>query len=174
MTFLRRLAQLERLRLPPPPIDRPSLERQYRILKRWVQLAHAALPLVPEEQLSGMREALGQLGEHLRGPYDTWLQDLRDGWCRLPQLAPAAMKDLLLAWLSPEADGGTVCAACGLEFPRRRPPPLSAWKLLPGRRPFEGTPPWYDLPEFFRFCSHCGVSSFEADWPHLVPQHDYA
>ena len=64
--------------------------------------------------------------------------------------------------------------ACGLVYPHHRAPPLSTWKLLPGRRPSERTPPWYDLPEFFRSCPYCGASSYDTDWPHLVPNHDYA
>jgi hypothetical protein len=61
----------------------------------------------------------------------------------------------------------------GLEYPHHRSPPLSTWKLLPGRRPFDGAPPWYDLPEFFASCPHCGASRYEMDRPHLVPKHDY-
>ena len=70
------------------------------------------------------------------------------------------------------ADGGMVCQTCGLEHPRQYSPQLSEWKLLPGRRPFEGAPPWYDLPAFFRTCPHCGARSFEADWPHQLPKYD--
>ena len=50
---------------------------------------------------------------------------------------------------------------------------MNEWKLLPGKRPPEGPPPWYDLPEFFPSCPHCGASCREMNWPHLILQHDY-
>jgi hypothetical protein len=76
------------------------------------------------------------------------------------------MRALLLAWLLPGADGGMVCRRCGLEYPRHKAPPLSQWKLLPGRKPFEGPPPWYDLPELFAACPGFGALRYEPDWPH--------
>jgi hypothetical protein len=85
--------------------------------------------------------------------------------CRLPELTPVAMKDLLLAWLAPEADGGMVCRQCGLECPKHKSPPLSEYKLLPGKTPFEVPPPWYDLPFLFAVCPGCGASRHEVDWP---------
>jgi hypothetical protein len=81
------------------------------------------------------------------------------------------MKDLLLAWLSPEADGGMVYNRCGLEYPRHRTPPLSTWRLFPGKRWGEGPPPWYDLPELFQACPNCGASTYDMDSPHLVAGH---
>ena len=175
MRLTRRLEVLERLHPPPPPSrleDDARLRRKQQVVKRWMRLVKAAVPLVPDKQVDGVRAAFGDLRERVGGPYGTWLRDLFAGNCRLPDLAPVATKDLLLAWLSPEVEGGMVCQECGLEYPRHKSPPLSQWKLIPGRLPFEGTPPWYDLPEFFRTCPHCGTRSFEADWPHLVPKYD--
>jgi hypothetical protein len=85
--------------------------------------------------------------------------------CRLPELTPAAMKELLPAWLAPEADGGMVCRQCGLKYPKHKSPPLSEWKLLPGKKPMEGLPPWYDPPYLFEACPGCGASRHEVDWP---------
>jgi hypothetical protein len=80
------------------------------------------------------------------------------------------MRDLLLGWLHRQADGGIVCTACGLEYPRHKSPPLSEWRLLPDKRPLEGAPPWYDLPELFHACPCCGQSPCGSgmDWPHLI------
>jgi hypothetical protein len=99
-----------------------------------------------------VHEGLRQWQEEGGGPYFTWFRDLGWGRCRLPELPAMVMKDLLLSWLSPEVDGGMVCRQCGLEYPHHRTPPLREWKLLPGKTPGEGPPPWYDLPEFFRAC----------------------
>ena len=174
MRLQRRIERLERLRPPPPPPeDDQRLRRKRRVLKRWKRLARAALPLLPDDLGEGLPEAIRRLKENNGGPIGIWLRHLFRGWCRLPELAPAVMKDLLLAWVSPDADGSVVCNACGLEYPQHRRPPLHEWKLLPGRRPNEGTPPWFDLPEFFRSCPHCGASSIEMDWPHLVLQNDH-
>ena len=112
-----------------------------------------------------MTTAVTQFAEESGGPYRSWLRGLRDGCSRLPELPAAAMRDLLLAWLSPEVDGGLVCRGCGLEYPRHRSPPLSQWQLLPGRAPLVGPPPWYDLPELFTACPACAGPRCEADWP---------
>jgi hypothetical protein len=140
------------------------------VLARWERLLGQALPLLGPADRGRVTAAATQLEEEFGGPYRDWLRHLAEGLCRLPQLPPAAMKDLLLAWLSPEADGGMVCRQCGLEYPRHRSPPLSEWKLLPGKRPLEGPPPWYDLPELFLACPGCGGSRFEIDWPNHTEQ----
>src|SRR5262249_23256354 len=157
----RRLDGLERRCPPPPPPPPEDLARRRRwqgVLRRWDRLLGRALPLLApaEEEAGGL--AVGQLGPDLGGPYGVWLRGLGNGRSRLPALLPEAMKGLLLAWLSPEADGGMVCRGCGLEYPRHKYPPLGQWKVLPGKRPLEGPPPWYDLPEFFAACPHCGGS----------------
>ena len=106
-------------------------------------------------------------GRVLEGPYGRWLGHLMEGRCRLPELNPEAMKALLLAWLSSEVEGSWVCRGCGLEYPHRKAP-LSQWRLLPGKVPLVGSPPWYDLPAFFRACPHCGASDFDVEWAHPV------
>jgi hypothetical protein len=42
---------------------------------------------------------------------------------------------------------------------------LSEWKLLPGKKPMKGPPPWYDLAYLFEACPGCGASRHEVDWP---------
>jgi hypothetical protein len=130
--------------------------------------------LLTKAEWEQVDQAMEQLTEEWSGPYSTWLQHLGLGWRRLPELSPAVMKDLLLAWLSPAAKEGMVCRHCGLEYPYHETPPVSEWKLLPDRQPHVGPPPWYDLPVFFRDCPGCGGSSDEIDWPHLTEQHDRA
>jgi hypothetical protein len=75
-------------------------------------------------------------------------RDLEDGSCRLPKLPPAAMKELLLVWLSPGGNGGVTCKACGLEYPHQNYRPLLA------------------------ACPGC--ASREWDWAHLVRDYDRA
>jgi hypothetical protein len=175
VSLRRRVEQMER-RLPaPPPEPPPDRARQKRleaVLRRWEGLSEQAASLLSADERQRVEQAAGELVEDFGGPFAVWLRDLRDGCCRLPPLTPEAMKALLLAWLSPEADGGMVCRRCGLEYPRHRNPPLSQWKLLPGRKPMEGPPPWYDLPEFFPDCPGCGASRFDIDWPHQTDGHD--
>jgi hypothetical protein len=163
----RRLTALER-RCPPlePPRADPACRRQWEaVLGRWEHLLRQAWALLSEAEQGRVTGALAQLTEDFGGPYGGWLRGLRDGWSRLPELPAVTMRNLMLAWLSPEADGGMVCRACGLESPRHKSPPLSEWKLLPGRAPLVGPPPWYDLPELFAACPGCGGSRYEADWP---------
>jgi hypothetical protein len=144
MNLDRRLARLERA-LPAPPVPRPRDERRHR---RWLQVARrcdslldAAWPLLAEEEQDRVTVALTLMTEDRAGPYAEWMRHLAKGWCRLPELSADAMKSLLLAWLSPDVEGSMVCRVCGLELPRHKYPPLSQWKLLPGREPLEGPAP---------------------------------
>jgi hypothetical protein len=168
-----RLAALEQ-RFPVPRSSVADVERLKRlgqVDERLIFLLDEADKLLGEEGRTVVQEALRQWQEERAGPYRMWFADLGDGFCRLPQLPAAAMKELLLAWLSPQCDGGLVCWHCGLEYPRHRTPPLNAWKVLPGRVPLQGSPPWYDLPEFFRACPGCGTSTYEIDWPMTLAGH---
>jgi hypothetical protein len=169
MSMKRRVARLEQ-RLPPTPQPaQEDLLRQQQwgeILRRWEALYQAAVPLLADAEREGVAAAFAELAGAFRGPYATWLGHLDKGWCRLPQLPPTVMKDLLLTWCSPAVDGGQVCNRCGLEYPCHKRPPLSEWKVLPGKKPLEGSPPWYDLPEFFPACPCCGAALFDITWPH--------
>src|SRR4051812_37167841 len=96
----RRLARLESL-LPPAEPEDPAREARWgKVVRRLVELLDRAWPLLTEAEQGRVGEALGLLPEH-DGPYASWLWDLGQGRCRLPDLPAAAMKDLLLAWLSP-------------------------------------------------------------------------
>jgi hypothetical protein len=143
------------------------------VLGRWGRLLEQAWTLLPDAEQGRVGDAVAQLAEGFGGPYGGWLRGLRDGWSRLPELPSATMRDLLLAWPSPEADGGMVCRACGLEYPRHKTPPLGQWKLLPGKAPLVGPPPWYDLPELFAACPACGGPRLEADWPWQTGPHPH-
>lgn len=152
-------------------------ERQARweaVLDRWCDLAELALAQMGAAEQERVEQAIEQ-ANHFSGPYDQWLSDLADGRCRLPELSTEAMRSLLLAWLHPQAEGGIVCTSCGLEYPRHKSPPLSEWKLRPGKQPGEGPPPWYDLPELFQACPDCGGSPHGSgmDWPHLIDAKHY-
>jgi hypothetical protein len=175
MSQRRRVARLEWLLPPRPPPSPEALERTKRwqqITRRLFGILERTLPLLSEEQQKQVIEGFEDIDGAKHGPYSAWLDHLLHGRCRLPELAPEACKDLLLAWPSPEVDGGMVCRHCGLEYPKHRHPPLREWKVLPGKTPLEGPPPWYDLPEFFASCPHCGASRFEIDWPHRVREFD--
>jgi hypothetical protein len=171
----RRVARLEALLPPPPPKENPVREQQlHKVLLRWETLYEAAVPLLAVADRDRVAASFAELAEDFSGPCATWLRHLDNGWCRLPELPPQVMKELLLTWCSPEVDGGRVCNRCGLEYPKHKSPPLTEWKVLPGKIPLEGPPPWYDLPEFFQACPCCGASRFDMDWPHLTAQHAHA
>ena len=177
MSLRHRVVRLERkFPAPPPPSpeDLQATKRWKQICRRLPQTVDRAVPLMSEEQVEQVNQGMSLLVEDLEGPYSRWLQDLLDGRCRMPELSAEAGKELLLAWLSPEVEGAYVCMQCGLEYPKHRSPPLSEWKVLPGKTPLVGEPPWYDLPEFFHACPNCGASCFDIDWPHLIPDKHYA
>src|SRR5207237_2385084 len=106
--------------------------------------------LMTEEEARQVEQALAEWNADERGPFADWLHDLFWGRSCVPQMPAEGMRALLLAWLSPQRDTfHRVCRRCGLEYPRHRSPPLSEWKVLPGKVPQQGEPPWYDLPDFF-------------------------
>jgi hypothetical protein len=113
-------------------------------VRRYLRLLEQSLPYMSDDEQGQVRQALERYVEDGRGPYRDWLDHLSKGWCRLPELPAAVMKDLLVAWLSPAADGGMVCRQCRLEHPRHKTPPVNEWKLLPGKQHQVGPPPWYD------------------------------
>jgi hypothetical protein len=165
---------LERRCPAPAPREDPARQRRWEaVLDRWECLLQQAWALLSEAEQGRVSAAVTQLAEEFDGPYRSWLRGLHDGWSRLPELQAATMRELLLAWLSPEADGGRVCRGCGLECPRHRSPPVNQWILLPGKTPLVGPPPWYDLPELFPVCPACAESRFETDWPWQVESRPY-
>lgn len=166
MSLKRRVIRLEQ-RLPPlpPKEDHQRQQQWHEVLRRWEALYEAALPLLADDDRERVHQVVAQLAEEFTGSYAEWLRHLDNGWCRLPELPPAVMKELLVTWCSPAVDGSMVCNRCGLEYPRHKSLPLSEWKLLPGKRPQEEPPPWYELPEFFPACPCCGNSRFDISWP---------
>jgi hypothetical protein len=165
-----RVVELER-RLPAPPIpeDAERKKRRHRVQQRLDRLCQEASRLLTEEQARNVQEALKHWDDARWGPYARWFRELLGGRCRLPELAPPTMKELLLAWLSPDCDNFTsVCRGCGLLRPNKRSSPWKEWKLLPGKVPLVGPPPWYDVPVFFEGCPGCGASANDMDWSHLV------
>jgi hypothetical protein len=145
MRVRQRLVRLERLLQPParPRPDEVFRERRWQeIWQRFTGFIERALPLLSAAEQEQVVSALEQLDGPFEGPYGDWLLHLSWGWCRLPDLSAEAGKSLLLAWLSPEADGSQVCTQCGLEYPDHRAPPMHEWKVLPGKTPLQDPPPW--------------------------------
>jgi hypothetical protein len=164
MTMRQRLARLE-ARLPPPPSPDIllDLERCAPIFDRWDLLVAAAFELMCPDEQGQVNQALRQMHETCLGPYGIWFWRLWEGRCRLPELAPQVMKDLLLAWLSPEVASGYLCERCGLLYPfhywpRRSEPTL--WADVS-----QGLPVPEPLPEFFTTCPHCGCPKSDLGWP---------
>jgi hypothetical protein len=170
----RRLDRLEQKLLPaPPPLSPAEARRLRRDEARLDKLLQAVQPLLDPAEAAQVREALDLWDRDARGPFSTWFRDLTEGRSTLPSLTPEAMKAVLLAWLSPERDNlARVCRQCGLEYPDHKKPPVAEWKLLPGKRPLVGEPPWYDLPDFFAACPGCGASLRDFDWAHLMDGQD--
>jgi hypothetical protein len=169
-TLARRLARLQ-ARLPPPdPELDQRLQRCEPIFQRWDQLLDAAWPLLSDEGRGRVHAVVEQLHERLSGPYSGWFMGLLVGWSRLPLLAGAVMKDLLLAWLQPEVATGFVCRGCGLDYPfRYRPRKPEAERFMVW--PEGGAPP--RQPEFFAACPHCGAPNTDILMLDDVEQHDY-
>jgi hypothetical protein len=162
-----RVAKLERQLPKPPPLDKQRERRLRQLDRRLTELCKKASHLMTAEEIEKISEALTEWDESSQGPYAKWLDGLLNGHCRLPELDPARMKDLLMAWLSPNCDTlACVCRHCGLMYPNHRSP-KSGWKL-PGKVSRVGPPPRYNIHEFFSICPGCGASTKDYDWAHLV------
>jgi hypothetical protein len=156
MKLKSRLERLEQ-RLPPPPLeDREDQQRWRPISRRFGKLLESAWSLMSADERQHFEQAVEAVPDVTRGPLGRWLLDLRDGRCRLPELSPPAMKDLLLGWLHPEAGQPMVCNGCGLEYPRRKRPPHA------------GIP----VAGFFDACPGCGASRYDTSWPDRTPSLD--
>ncbi len=159
---MRLRARVDRLeqRLPPPPLpprdprERRRERRWHAVVDRFGALLGAAEPLLGESDRQQVAEALRAYRERGRGPLDRWLHDLEAGRCRLPVMAPEAMRDLLRAWLDPDVGQPMVCNRCGLEYPRRRRPPCGQPSILATTR-----------PPLFAACPACGASRYDTAWP---------
>jgi hypothetical protein len=152
--------------------------RQDEVLDRWERLFGAAVELMAADDEQQVHDAYEQLCTDWTGPYTTWVDDILDGRSRLPELSAEAMRDLLLAWISPDVDERLhgVCVGCGLECPQHKHPHWSQWKLLPGRKYEDDLPGCrYDLEEFFRNCPHCGRSLHGSGimWTSRIEEQDY-
>jgi hypothetical protein len=171
MKMNRRVERLEHS-LPPAADDRWQ-QCWDAVVDRFAQLVLDAEPLLVGDEQQRVGAALGQLVAERIGPLSAWLWHLREGWCRLPELSLPAMKDLLVAWVSPEAAGSRVCNRCGLDYPKHQTP-MTRWQLLPGKQYRVGPPPWFDLPDFFTACPSCGNSVFDVDSPHRTERTAHA
>jgi hypothetical protein len=167
MTLRTRVGRLER-RLPPPPEPAPRRRqdrRWRRVAGRFDDLLKAAWPLLDEAEQGRVADALWADCERERGPLDRWLEDLRAGRSRLPELDPPVMRDVLLAWLHPDVGQPMVCNGCGLEYPRlRRPGPGSP------AAPVSVAP--YQVLRLFDACPVCGASRYDTSWPGRTPGKD--
>jgi hypothetical protein len=154
--FKQRLARLEQKAPPPPPPQSPaSQERVDRDFARLNRMVEAALALMSPEEVARVEQAVAQWNAIEPCPLDGWFNHLAEGKCALPEVTPEVMRELLLAWLSPECeDHGRVCVRCGLEYPRHRTPPLSAWPMRPGQGPQQRP-----VTDFFAACPGCGAST---------------
>jgi hypothetical protein len=103
-----------------------------------------------------------------------WLRDVSQLRARLPaDLDPAVMAALLSVYVDRSAERDSffsrqLCVRCGLTRPAHKRPPLTEWRLLPGRQWGVGPPPWYDLPAFFPACPHC--QEWQIEWPGQGPR----
>jgi hypothetical protein len=156
-------------RPPPTRKERRQQRRWHAVATRFCDLLNRAEPLLSETEREQVRAALQADGDS-RGPLDRWLQDLREGRSRLPEMQARAMKALLLAWLHPAVGQPMVCNQCGLEYPRLAGPRGIAVRHLPGLPPQSTAP--YQVARLFDACPSCGASRYDTTWPDRVPHHE--
>jgi hypothetical protein len=171
-----KLERLERQLLPPPPPspDERRRERRWRkVSRRFLVLVEQADAEMTEDERAAIEAILDKCGDGGCQPLDSWLRDLMDGRSRLPELTARVMKALVLGWFHPDVDTiSYVCSQCGLQYPRLKAPPPQTWKVLPGKVPNVGPPPWYDLPELFNACPQCAASTRDVTYSHQTDDMD--
>jgi hypothetical protein len=176
MSVRTRVVRLERHFPPPAPPSPEELQRQRRwrkISRRYLRLVGQADAVMTEDERAAIEAILDKCGDEGGQPMDNWLRDLMDGRSRLPELTAPVMKALVMGWFHPEVDTFSyVCNQCGLQYPRLKAPPQHTWKVLPGKVPNVDPPPWYDLPELFNACPHCGASTSDVTYSHLTDDVD--
>jgi hypothetical protein len=138
-------------------------------VKRFCDLLNKTQPLLSETERERVFGALETDGDS-RGPFDHWLEDLKQGRSRLPDMQASAMKALLFAWLHQAVGQPMVCNQCGLEYPRLAGPRgIAVRHLLPP----QSTAP-YQVARLFDACPSCRASRYYTTWPDRVPHHDLA
>jgi hypothetical protein len=170
MRVRNRLERLEKI-LPPPPPPTPD-EREVR--RRWGAVCdrlfppmNQSFPLESEPEYALAEAAFGEWINHGRGPVAQWMDDLREGRWRVPEMSAETLRQLVLCWLHPDRGDALVCNRCGLECPRS--PDRNV-----GRRCDADREKLADLaqkgkwPRYFEACPCCGADKRDADWPHLV------
>jgi hypothetical protein len=136
-------------------------------LRRWPTALVTFFRLLPEGLRAPVATSEALTGNHTFGnPWlNRWLFSVVCFRSRLPpEMAQDTMARLVAVYTEQaekvDSCGACVCAGCGLLRPRHKSPPLSEWKVLPGKVPGVGSPPWSDLPEFFDRCPHCGADGW--------------
>jgi hypothetical protein len=96
--------------------------------------------------------------------FEEWLHDLCELRSRVPpDISPEKLRSVVDVFLSRREQIDShfgICPATGLRLPRVKSSPGRDWKVLPGKTPLVGPPPWYDCPEFFDSCPGCGADKY--------------
>jgi rubredoxin len=176
MTLRTRVVLLERILPPPRPPTREEVQRERywkKIERRLIFLVQEAEKLLTEAESEQISAVENDCKDDRNTPFDGWLRDLQWGRSRLPEITGAVMKALVSGWFHSDLDSfSSVCNQCGLQYPRLKTPPPHTWKVLPGKIPRVDPPPWYDLPEIFKVCPHCGASARDVTYSHLTEDMD--
>jgi hypothetical protein len=128
--------------------------------------AYAAFVLaMPTDWRGRVVQAVAGHSNDVAATVGGWFLDVWRGHSRIPPGIPAEALERLLDvhFSKPDLHNiAMVCDGCGLGRPRRKSPPLSTWKLKPGRQAMDGKPGSpYDLPpEYFDACPGCGCAEY--------------
>jgi hypothetical protein len=116
VNILARVARLEEAIPPPPPPSRE--ERSVEVVLHLFFDVILSAPFTDEE--AGRVLAALQIEPDSASPFYNVLRAIRNGWCRVPEMAPATMRDVVLAMIDrpPAALPAMTCNGCGMLAPR--------------------------------------------------------
>jgi hypothetical protein len=160
-----RVERLEQVFPPPTPEERQEQRRWRSVSDRLLRQLCDAFPVFADDPL--VEAAVLEFLDYDRGPLAQWLDDLRKGWSRVPELSAEVMRQVVFCWLHPGSGDAMVCNHCGLECPRSDLRHLNGWRD-PHRDQRAERARQEGWPRYFEACPCCGASTRDADWPHLI------
>jgi hypothetical protein len=110
--------RLDRLDKLIPPLPEPSKEQ--RSAEGLAAMLFEAIETASLTDEEAAKVSASLRAEVDRGPYAEWFRALREGWCRIPEVTPAAMRAVMLAYADQPTSNSPalVCNGCGMFLPR--------------------------------------------------------
>ena len=119
MTLRNRIEQLDKI-VPPLPEPKPEVRASAALVDLLLDAIDAAASEFSDDEAARVNAAMAEPDDY-RNPYVARIRTLRKGDCRIPEVTPAIMRDVMLGFAEPRGDrqlAAMVCNECGMFLPR--------------------------------------------------------